>query len=204
MRKALKNLAIATLMTSTSTLALAQPGEEFTCVSLDTNKGDIVIVLDEKNAPLTTQNFLKYVNDEFYDNTIFHRVIDNFMIQGGGLTVEFREKDTDAPVKNESDNGRSNQRGTIAMARTSAPHSATSQFFINTQNNPSLDYGARGRNSWGYTVFGEVVSGMETVDTISKVQTGSLRQHRNVPAEIIMLEKAIAYKCVRQVVSKQS
>ena len=203
MYKTLKTLTLTAALSWLPFYGTAQANESFTCVSFDTNKGDIVLVLDEKNAPISSQNFLKYVNDGFYDQTIFHRIIDGFMVQGGGLTIEFQEKETDAPIKNESNNGLKNIRGTIAMARTSAPDSATSQFFINTVNNPSLDYGARGKDSWGYTVFGKVVSGMEVIDSISKIQTGRLRQHRDVPAEVIMLEKAIAFTCVKRIVRQQ-
>ncbi|MAC45285.1 MAG: peptidylprolyl isomerase [Oceanospirillum sp.] len=168
------------------------------CVKLSTTKGDILLVLDRHAAPQTSENFLGYVNDKFYDGTIFHRVIDGFMVQGGGFDRSFDEKETEKPISNESNNGMKNLRGTIAMARTSAPHTATSQFFINTVDNPGLDFGARGANSWGYAVFGKVVQGMEVVDAMSKVQTGMYRRHRDVPAELLLINSATSFGCVKQ------
>jgi peptidyl-prolyl cis-trans isomerase B (cyclophilin B) len=177
--------------------AISQPE---TCVKLGTNKGEIVLVLDRRGAPVSSQNFMSYVDEKYYDGTIFHRVIGNFMIQGGGFDKEFAQKETNKPIPNESNNGQKNLRGTIAMARTSSPHSATSQFFINTVDNPGLDYGARGANSWGYAVFGKVVSGMEVVDQISQVRTGRMRQHRDVPAELVMIMSATSFTCVKKTV----
>lgn len=175
--------------------AINQPA---TCVSLKTSKGEITLVLDRQRAPQTSENFLSYVNDKFYDNTIFHRVIDGFMVQGGGFDRSFTEKETAKPIQNESNNGLRNLRGTISMARTSAPHSATSQFFINTVNNSGLDFGARGANSWGYAVFGKVIKGMEVVDAMGKVPTGMYRRHRDVPSELLMINSATSYACVKR------
>ncbi len=142
-------------------------------VKLTTSMGDIVLELDAGKAPKTVENFLNYVNSGFYDGTIFHRVISNFMIQGGGFTKDFQRKATNPPVKNEADNGLSNVRGTIAMARTSDPHSATAQFFINVVDNNFLDFRAKTMRGWGYAVFGKVIEGMDTVDKIRKTRTGS-------------------------------
>ncbi len=169
----------------------AQPQKETTTtpprVVLETNLGDITLELNPEQAPITVANFLQYVDAGFYDDTIFHRVIAGFMIQGGGMTADFTRKQTQAPIVNESTNGLRNQRGTIAMARTSAPHSATSQFFINLVNNASLD----GRpGTPGYAVFGKVVSGMEVVDRIATVNTGRKFGHADVPLTDIIIKKA--------------
>jgi len=142
-------------------------------VTIQTNQGEIVVELDRKRAPVTVENFLRYVREGFYDNTIFHRVIDGFMIQGGGFTPDYKRKKTHAPIRNEADNGLENRRGTIAMARTGDPHSATAQFFINVVDNRSLNFTRPSRNGWGYTVFGKVVSGMDVVDKIRKTPTGA-------------------------------
>nr|VFK16565.1 MAG: peptidyl-prolyl cis-trans isomerase B (cyclophilin B) [Candidatus Kentron sp. LFY] len=141
-------------------------------VRLSTDHGDIVLALDAQKAPKTVENFLRYVGSGHYDGTIFHRVIENFMIQGGGFTVNHVEKPTLGPIPNEADNGLDNDRGTIAMARTSDPHSATAQFFINVVDNEFLDYKEPTRKGWGYAVFGRVVAGMEVVDTIRRLPTG--------------------------------
>lgn len=148
--------------------ALAASGENVQC-EMKTSLGTITLTLNPEKAPKTVANFLRYANEDFYDGTIFHRVIDNFMIQGGGFTQNYARKETYAPITNESDNGLSNRRGTIAMARTSDPHSATAQFFINVKKNDFLDYG----QNWGYAVFGKVVEGMNVVDAIRKVKTGT-------------------------------
>jgi peptidyl-prolyl cis-trans isomerase B (cyclophilin B) len=157
-------------------------------VKLQTTMGDIVIQLDEEKAPLTTANFLKYVKEGFYDGTIFHRVIINFMIQGGGLTSDMKEKATSAPVKNESSNGLKNNRGTIAMARTTDPDSATSQFFINLVNNDYLNYAGAGLP--GYTVFGKVTEGMDVVDKIGAVKTATRMGSEDVPVEPVVILSA--------------
>lgn len=142
-------------------------------VRLKTNMGDIVLELYPDKAPRTVENFLQYVRSDFYDGTIFHRVIDGFMIQGGGFTQDFEKKPSRGPIKNEADNGLKNETGTIAMARTSDPHSATSQFFINVADNAFLNHTARTPQGWGYTVFGKVIEGMDVVEKISHVETGA-------------------------------
>ena len=157
-------------------------------VKLHTNKGIITLQLDAEKAPLSVKNFLDYVNSGFYSNTIFHRVIPNFMIQGGGFEPGLQQKSTNAPIKNEAANGLKNDIYTIAMARTGDPHSATGQFFINTKNNSFLDY--PGQDGWGYCVFGKVVEGKEVVDAIGKVRTGSSRGYQDVPVEDVIITKA--------------
>ncbi|MDD2700871.1 MAG: peptidylprolyl isomerase [Sideroxydans sp.] len=157
-------------------------------VKLETNHGTITLQLDAEKAPVTTQNFLDYVNSGFYSNVIFHRVIPNFMIQGGGFEPGMKQKKTNDPIKNEAANGLKNDKYTIAMARTGDPHSASAQFFINTKNNSFLDY--PGQDGWGYCVFGKVVEGMEVVDAIEKVKTGSSGFHQDVPREDVIIIKA--------------
>ena len=159
-------------------------------VRLETNYGTIVVALDMQRAPKTAENFLGYVRDGFYDGTVFHRVIKGFMIQGGGLTVDMAQKPTRAPVQNEADNGLKNQRGTIAMARTSDPHSATSQFFINTVDNAFLDHKGKSYAGWGYCVFGRVVEGMDVVDRIERLPTSSKAGRRDVPSAAAVIERA--------------
>ena len=159
-------------------------------VQLQTNQGAIVIALDAQRAPKTVENFLAYVRDGFYDGTIFHRVIENFMIQGGGFTPDMKQKPTQASIQNEADNGLKNTRYTIAMARTNDPHSATAQFFINVADNDVLNHTAPPSNGWGYAVFGEVVAGTDVVDAIRKVKTGSKGFHQDVPAQDVIIEKA--------------
>ncbi len=157
-------------------------------IILQTNMGDIHINVDTKNAPISAQNFINYVNDGFYDNTIFHRVIKNFMIQGGGFTEDMNQKPTKAEIENEAKNGLKNTKYTLAMARTTTPHSASSQFFINTTDNAFLDF--PGQDGWGYCVFGEVVKGQEVVDKIGDVATGNQAGHNDVPNDIIIITKA--------------
>jgi peptidyl-prolyl cis-trans isomerase B (cyclophilin B) len=157
-------------------------------IKLTTNHGEIHIELDAEKAPLTCANFEQYVRDGHYDGTLFHRVIDGFMIQGGGMTTAFIPKPTRAPVENEAKNGLKNARGTIAMARTGDPHSATAQFFINVSNNAFLDY--PGQDGWGYCVFGKVSQGMDVIDKIKGVRTGSRHGHQDVPVEDVLIEKA--------------
>lgn len=161
-------------------------------VSLHTNFGVIKIELNAEKAPVTVENFLSYVNDGFYDNTIFHRVINGFMIQGGGMSPGMEEKDTNAPIKNEANNGLSNKKGSIAMARTNDPHSASSQFFINVADNDFLNFKSESMQGWGYCVFGEVVEGMDVVEKIKGVQTGNAGFHQDVPLEEVIIEKATA------------
>ena len=161
-------------------------------VALDTSHGRIVLELYPDKAPKTVENFLQYVKSGFYDGTIFHRVIPDFMIQGGGFASDMRQKPTRTPIQNEADNGVRNQRGTIAMARTNDPHSATAQFFINLKDNGFLDHTGKNPQGWGYTAFGKVVEGMDVVDKIAKVRTASKGGHENVPAEAVVIEKAEA------------
>ena len=163
-------------------------------VVLETTKGKIVLELYPDNAPETVKNFLTYVDAKFYDGMIFHRVIPNFMIQGGGFTADMKRKTTRAPIKNEADQGLKNERGTIAMARTSDPHSATAQFFINSKNNDFLNYRSKTQQGWGYAAFGKVVDGMATVDAISAVATKSSGRFRDVPVEPVVITRATRFK----------
>jgi peptidyl-prolyl cis-trans isomerase B (cyclophilin B) len=157
-------------------------------IRLTTSHGHIDIELEPEKAPVTCANFEQYVRDGHFDGTIFHRVIDGFMIQGGGMTSDFTQKPTRDPVKNEAKNGLKNTAGTVAMARTSEPHSATAQFFINVANNGFLDY--PGQDGWGYCVFGRVVEGMDVVNKIRGVRTGKRHGHQDVPVEDVLIEKA--------------
>ncbi|WP_201608910.1 peptidylprolyl isomerase [Psychrobacter immobilis] len=159
-------------------------------VELDTNMGAIVIELNEKKAPKTVENFLNYVKSGHYDGTIFHRIIDGFMIQGGGMDAEMNEKATNAPVENEADNGLKNDKGTIAMARTQDPHSATSQFFINVKDNDFLNHSGKNMQGWGYTVFGKVTSGMDVIEKMRGVPTGRFGMHADVPKEPVVINSA--------------
>ena len=159
-------------------------------VKLHTNFGVVSLDLDAERAPQTVANFLKYVEDKHFDNTIFHRVIDGFMIQGGGFEPGMQQKATRDPVKNEADNGLKNDTYTIAMARTSNPHSATAQFFINVADNDFLNYTAQTPQGWGYCVFGRVVEGQDVIDRIKKVRTGSRAGHQDVPQEDVLIERA--------------
>lgn len=156
-------------------------------VVISTSKGDIRLQLDTENTPVTAENFLSYVRSGFYDTTIFHRVISGFMIQGGGLDSNMEQKQTQSPIKNEAKNGKPNKRGTIAMARTMDPHSATAQFFINVADNAFLNYTADSMQGFGYCVFGEVVEGMDVVDAIAKVKTGQSMGHADVPVEEVSI-----------------
>ena len=158
-------------------------------ITLHTNHGDIVIELDFDNAPISANNFLQYCRDEFYAGTIFHRVIPGFMIQGGGMNEDMSEKSTREPIKNEADNGLSNDTGTLAMARTMVPDSASSQFFINIADNHFLNHTAPTAQGWGYAVFGKVVDGMAVVDKIKAVETGNNGPHQDVPTETVVIEK---------------
>lgn len=159
-------------------------------VKLHTNLGTITLELDAEKAPITTANFLSYVESGFYANTIFHRVIDGFMIQGGGFEPGMRQKQTNAPIKNEANNGLANKTYTIAMARTPNPDSASSQFFINVNDNDFLNFSAPTSQGWGYCVFGKVVEGMDVVDAIRKVKTGNKSGHQDVPLEDVVIERA--------------
>lgn len=159
-------------------------------VELTTNFGRIVVQLDAAKAPKTVDNFLEYVRGGHYDGTIFHRVIDGFMVQGGGFTPDMRQKPTRGPIENEADNGLRNDRYTVAMARTSDPHSATAQFFINVADNDFLNFRAKNPNGWGYAVFGKVSEGQDVVDSIRQVRTGSAHGHQDVPTEPVVIESA--------------
>lgn len=159
-------------------------------VKLHTNQGDIIITLNAEKAPKSVENFVAYTKDGFYDGTVFHRVIDGFMIQGGGFEPGMKQKPTKAPIENEANNGLKNDKYTLAMARTSDPHSATAQFFINVSDNDFLNFTAPTPNGWGYAVFGVVTEGTEVVDKIKNVKTGNRGFHQNVPAEDVIIEKA--------------
>lgn len=158
-------------------------------ITLKTNYGDIVLELDSESTPLTSQNFLNYAKNGFYDGTIFHRVINNFMIQGGGFDTNMQQKKTQNPIQNEAEKAQKNKRGTIAMARTNDPHSATAQFFINVVDNDFLNFSSTSGNGWGYCVFGKVIQGMDVVDKIKAVQTTNRAGHQNVPLEPVVIEK---------------
>ena len=159
-------------------------------VLLKTNKGDITLTLDAAKAPKTVANFIEYVKSGHYDGTIFHRVIDNFMVQGGGMTAGLKEKTSGAQIENEANNGLKNERGTVAMARTSDPHSATAQFFINVNDNDFLNHTAPNAQGWGYAVFGKVTDGLDVVDVIRQVKTSNSGFHQDVPTEDVLIEKA--------------
>ena len=159
-------------------------------VRLHTNHGVIGIELDEAKAPDTVANFREYVKSGFFNNTVFHRVIDGFMIQGGGFEPGMKQKSTRAPVKNEANNGLKNDKYTVAMARTSDPHSATAQFFINVADNAFLNHSSETSQGWGYAVFGKVVEGQDVVDKIRQVKTGSRGMHQDVPVEDVVIERA--------------
>lgn len=160
-------------------------------ITLQTNYGDIKLELDFEKTPKTAENFLTYVKDGFYDGTIFHRVINGFMIQGGGFDSAMKQKSTQQPIKNEADKAEANKRGTIAMARTSDPHSATAQFFINVADNDFLNFTSESTQGWGYCVFGKVTDGMDIVDKIKKVATTNRSGHQDVPVEEIVIEKVL-------------
>lgn len=184
LKKLLVSCALVSLLAS-SISALAQP-----TVEIKTNKGVIVVELNQEKAPNTVANFVKYANDGFYTGTIFHRVISGFMIQGGGMDKNLNEKTTRAPIKNEADNGLANTIGTIAMARTNDPHSASSQFFINVANNTFLNHTEKSERGWGYTVFGKVVKGMDVVERIAKMPTDG----GDVPVQTILIESVTVVK----------
>ncbi len=175
----------------------------FHMITLNTNFGNIVIELNFDDAPISSANFLKYCNDGFYTGTIFHRVISNFMIQGGGFNEKMQQKETSAPITNEADNGLSNDTGTLSMARTNEPHSASSQFFINVNDNAFLNHTGKNAQGWGYAVFGKVVDGMDTVDKIKAVPTGSNGPHGDVPTQSVVvigvsISDDYADKCVTE------
>lgn len=158
-------------------------------ITLHTNHGEIKLALNAEKAPKTAANFINYVKEGFYDGTVFHRVIDGFMVQGGGFTEDMGQKRPNETIENEANNGLSNKTGTIAMARTSDPHSATAQFFINVNDNTFLDFKSESAQGWGYCVFGEVVEGMDVVNKIKAVSTGNRGMHQDVPLEAVIIEK---------------
>lgn len=159
-------------------------------VNLQTNLGDVVIELNAEKAPKTVENFLTYVREGFYDGTIFHRIINNFMVQGGGFDAAMKQKQTHAPIENEANNGLKNDRYTLAMARTADPHSATAQFFVNVADNDFLNFTSPTPNGWGYAVFGKVVEGTEVIDKMKAVKTGNRGFHQDVPVDNVVIEKA--------------
>jgi len=173
-----------------SASSCTQKGNAPMKVKLTTSMGPIVIQLDKEKAPISVDNFVKYVEAGTYNGTIFHRVIDGFMVQGGGFTKDMQQKPTQAPIKNEASNGLKNDNYTVAMARTGVRDSATSQFFINVKDNAFLNYSGESPQGWGYAVFGKVVEGKDTVDKIKKVATGNTGGHQNVPTQAVVIEKA--------------
>jgi len=192
--KALLTLLFSTLLITSSFTANAEGDTALPQVKLETSLGDITLELNQDKAPETVENFLNYVNGGFYDGTIFHRVIKDFMIQGGGFTDEMVQKSPNASIKNEANNGLSNVRGSVAMARTSDPHSATAQFFVNTVDNGFLDFRGENGPAWGYAVFGNVVEGMDVIEKIRNVKTSNKGGHGDVPNEAIMIIKASVIK----------
>ena len=168
---------------------LSEKEKEIKVVTFETTMGPIVIVLFEEDAPITTKNFLDYANSGFYDGTLFHRVIPGFVIQGGGLEPGMQDKSGNPPIENEANNGQKNLKWSLSMARTNDPNSATSQFFINLENNPNLDHTSETPQGWGYAVFGTVIDGFETVEAIASVSTGSAGHHQDVPLEDITVQK---------------
>lgn len=190
MRVVLAVIGVLAMLAGPGT-ASAQDWDKGPTVRLETSKGDILLGLNRKKAPQTVTNFLQHVESGFYDGTIFHRVISDFMIQGGGYTPEFEKKQTGQPIRNEADNGLTNDRGTIAMARTGDPHSATAQFFINVTDNDFLNHRSKTRRGWGYAVFGRVLDGMDTVEAIRTVPTGPKGPFpKDVPRETVVIESA--------------
>ena len=187
MNTVLKPLLMIVFMIILMTTSSAQA--EMTNVKMETSKGVIMLELDGDTAPNTVANFVKYTQEGFYDSTIFHRVISNFMIQGGGFAADMSQKSTHAPVQNEANNGLKNDTGSIAMARTNDPHSATAQFFINVKDNDFLNFSSETPQGWGYAVFGKVTEGMDVVNAIKDVQTTTSGSYQDVPADTITIEK---------------
>ena len=181
-------LSAVSLVLASIGVATANSGDKV-MVEMHTSKGLITLELDAEKAPVTVANFIEYVNSGHFDGTIFHRVIPGFVIQGGGLESGMKEKPTQAPIENEADNGLKNVTGSICMARTNDPHSATSQFFINLKDNQFLDHTEKSPQGWGYAVFGQVTGGMDVVEAIAAVQTGNAGFHQDVPVEDIVVEK---------------
>jgi len=197
LQKIMPKIFLFFILFLTTTLSFAtenKMSETQTKVKLSTSLGDIIIQLNAEKAPVSAANFLTYVKEGFYDGTIFHRVIPDFMAQGGGFDADFKQKEVHAPIKNEADNGLKNLRGTLAMARTSDPDSATAQFFINYKDSSFLDYTSSTSQGWGYAVFAEVIEGMEFVDAMAKQATGNRGGHQDVPNENIIINKAEVVK----------
>jgi peptidyl-prolyl cis-trans isomerase B (cyclophilin B) len=193
----MRKIILFMILLLTSTLSFATEktmSDTPTKVKLTTNLGEIIIQLDAEKAPVSSANFLTYVNEGFYNGTIFHRVIPDFMAQGGGFDTSFNQKAVHAPIKNEADNGLKNTRGTLAMARTNDPNSATAQFFINLKDNTFLNHTGKNASGWGYAVFGEVIEGMDVVDAMAKQPTGNRGGHQDVPKTDIIIEKAEVVK----------
>jgi peptidyl-prolyl cis-trans isomerase B (cyclophilin B) len=185
-------LLLAVMLFSFTTILSAKENTmsaNTTKVKMTTSLGEIIIEVNNEKAPKSAANFLAYVKDGFYNGTVFHRIIPNFMAQGGGFDQKFKEKSSKAPIDNEADNGLKNDRGTLAMARTGDPHSASSQFFINYKANGFLNYSSKTAQGWGYAVFAKVIEGMDVVDKMEKVATGSKKGHQDVPKENIVIEK---------------
>ena len=189
MKKIMALLALFAVLASAP--GFAQAGNADPVIKLETTMGDIVIRLNERKAPITCANFVQYVKSGHYDGTIFHRVIKDFMIQGGGFADNMKEKPTHAPIRNEANNGLKNEKYTIAMARTKDPHSARAQFFINTRNNNFLDFKSQKNGEWGYAVFGKVIQGQNVVNQIEKAATGRRAGHDDVPTEPVIIKKAV-------------
>lgn len=190
----MKRLGLILVTLLVTTLGFSTPGHtaaNSVTVEIHTTKGKITLELYPNKAPVTVENFLKYARAGKYNGTVFHRVIKNFMVQGGGMTADMRKRATYAPITNEADNGLKNKKGTIAMARTNAPHSASNQFFINTQDNSTLDHQNKSMRGWGYAVFGKVTKGMKTVSKIEAVRTRHYMGHGDVPATAITIKKVI-------------
>jgi peptidyl-prolyl cis-trans isomerase B (cyclophilin B) len=190
----MKKITFACMVLLLATVSFVYASPEALRVRLETDKGTITLELNRAAAPKTVDNFLQYVESGFFSGTIFHRVIKGFMIQGGGLTADMAKKKTRSPIQNEADNGLPNLRGTIAMARTQDPHSATAQFFINTKDNAPLNHTAKSDRGWGYCVFGKVVDGMSVVDAIENAATGFKAGHQDVPVEVITIKNAALIK----------
>ncbi|MFA5922565.1 MAG: peptidylprolyl isomerase [Methylococcaceae bacterium] len=193
----MRTLILSMMLLLTSTLSFATEktmSDTQTKVKLTTTLGEIIIQLNAEKAPVSSANFLTYVNEGFYNGTIFHRVIPDFMAQGGGFDTSFTQKAVHAPIKNEANNGLTNTRGTLAMARTNDPNSATAQFFINLKDNSFLNHTSQTSSGWGYAVFGEVIEGMDVVDAMAKQATGNRGGHQDVPKTDIVIEKAEVVK----------
>ena len=190
-------LVLSIMLLLTTTLSFAKENnmsDTQSKVKLTTSLGEIIIQLNTEKAPVSSANFLTYVNEGFYNGTIFHRVIPDFMAQGGGFDTGFNQKAVHAPIKNEANNGLTNRRGTLAMARTNDPNSATAQFFINYKDNSFLNHTSQTSSGWGYAVFGEVIQGMDVVDAMAKQATGNRGGHQDVPKTDIVIEKAEVVK----------